>query len=217
MEIETTPSRLNCEFEQQGKRMNSATRESMFDRSKFAATIALATMLVACGGGGSSTIDPKNPMIKYVGTYSGCNNHQELTTTISATGSYQAYIDTKTDFYQNSDCTGAIVGTHTNSSPVTATYQATRNLPVLGVESTLQNLTIDTINISLGIISESLTGSGVSGLCVNYIDGSYCYSNPPTSSLSSEDGLYLNGNLLYTLTLVNGVYKADSVVLTKIH
>ena len=196
--------------------MNSVTREPMFYRFKFATAIALATILAACGGGGSSTIDSQNPMVKYVGTYSGCNNHQELTTTISATGAYQAYIDTKTDFYQNSDCTGAIVGTHTNSSPVTATYQATGNLPVLGVESTLQNLPIDTTNLILAVVSESLTGSGVSGLCVNYIGGSYCYSNPPTTSLNSEGGLYLNGNLLYTLTLVNGVYQADSVVLTKI-
>ncbi len=184
----------------------------MYNKIKLIVALVLAISLAACGGGGSSST---NPFEKYVGTYTGCNNHQESTTIISTTSSNQAFVSTRTDIFENSDCTGANVGTHTYSSPVTVTYLAAENPPVSGVGSTVQNLTIDIINILLPVVSQSLTGSGVNGLCVNYTGGSYCYSTPPTLAVSSQGGFYMVGNLLYSLTYVNGVYQTDSVVLTK--
>jgi hypothetical protein len=184
----------------------------MSNKIKLVVALVLSISLAACGGGSSSST---NPLEKYVGTYTGCNNHQKSTTTISTTSYDQASVSTTTDIFENSDCTGANLGTHTDSSPVTVTYRAAANLPVSGIGSTVQNLTIDIINILLPPVSQSLTGSGVNGLCVNYTGGSYCYSTPPTSAVSSEGGFYMVGNLLYSLTFVNGVYQTDSVVLTK--
>ena len=177
------------------------------------ATVSVA-MLAACGGGGgggSSGDTANNPLSKYVGTYYICDGHSKETVTVAASGSNSISLTYLEDVYQNTNCTGPIVGTYRMPQAVTATYQnqTTANFPPVTL---LPNAdTVDRVTLSSPGQTAQLTGSGVSGSCVNYSGGNVCYNNLVLPAVSTTGAAYLSGNYLITFSLENGVLEADGI------
>lgn len=94
---------------------------------KFLAVILGSTMLVGCGSGGGGSDSPAPPttglpspgpslasptLAKYEGVWrEDCVDHRRFTKTFKATGSTTFSVATQEDFFDNADCTGALVAT----------------------------------------------------------------------------------------------------------
>ena len=81
------------------------------------------------GGGGTTAASPPaattSPLDAYAGTWaSACADHA-VGTLVIARSADTITVGNKTDYYANADCSGAIVGTVTQSADATATYTGT--------------------------------------------------------------------------------------------
>lgn len=180
-----------------------------------ARTIGLALGFVAtlagCGGGdgGSGPVGP-DPLVKYVGTFTACDDHEKATFVLASVGVGVLSNTSRFDVFENKDCTGGLLGTRTYSAPETVTY--VESVPVSGAPYG----SVDKIQMSAPQRTASLTGPGVSGQCVNYPGGQLCYDEGATPPAKTETGgIALAGNQLYVFELVNGVLKPTGDVLTK--
>lgn len=175
------------------------------------ATVSVA-LLAACGGGGGGGGDTaNNPLAKYAGTYYICNGHSKETVNVAASGSNSINLTFVEEIYQNINCSGSVVGTYTLPQPVTATYQnqTTANFPPVTI---LPNAdTVDRVNLSSPGMTAQLTGSGVSGSCVNFPSGNHCFNNLVLPAVSTTGAAYLSGNYFITFSLENGVLEADGI------
>jgi hypothetical protein len=167
-------------------------------------------LLAACGGGGG--VDTaNNPLSKYVGTYYICDGHSKETVSVTALGSNSISLSYLEEIYQNVNCTGPIVGTYRMPQAVTATYesQTTANFPPVTL---LPNAgTVERVSLSSPGMTAQLSGSGVSGSCVNYSGGNVCYSNLVLPPVNTTGATYLSGNYFVTFSLENGVLEADGI------
>ena len=184
----------------------------MIKTVKFVLAATAVATLVACGGGDGTTVSTENnPLKKYEGTYYICDGHTKETVTVTATGSNAVNLTNVEEIYNNTNCSGSVVGTFRLPQPVTATYlnQTTANFPPVTI---LPNAdTVDRVNLSSPAMTAQLTGTGVSGSCVTYTGGNVCYNNINLSALNETGAAYLSGNYLITFNLVNGVLEAEGI------
>lgn len=152
-----------------------------------------------------------NPLKKYEGTYYICDSHSKKTVTVAATGSSSLSLAFVENIHKEQDCTGAIVGTYTLPQVVTATYQyqTTANLPPITILP--DSAAVDQVTISSPSMTAKLTGTGVSGSCVNFNNGNVCFNSLANPASNKTGALYINGNYLITLSVTNGVLEADDI------
>jgi len=182
--------------------------------------LATAAVVSACGGGdGNATNADATASNKWVannGAYAGCdNNHKKRTVTLRAFGSNQATLTIREDIYDGPDCSGTLKGSFSYSSPITITLESTGISAVSGVGAGTQNLSIDRMQFSAPAMTSSLTGLGVQGLCVYYINGYSCYNTMSYSATMGSAGLYFSGNTMASLSVNGAIYVADTPLLTK--
>lgn len=168
---------------------------------KYLAVFLSSMMLVACGGGGSgssdasasppsgvspSAVSPADAeLAKYEGVWrQDCVNHMRLTMTSTATGSTTFSVMKKEDYFDNADCTGALVATGSFGEPdETVQYTATlenASVKLLTGETVVAN--VDPATSVLAVATFTVTGSGVKSTTlvgttmfarIEYADGGY--------------------------------------------
>jgi len=128
-------------------------------------SVMTAMLLSACGGGGSggsapATVTPVDtsagPLSKYAGVWNqGCQNHGIETTTITATNAGSALsMSQKIEYYENVNCTGAIVATGTYTSPVLVAQQVRTE-----ANATVKMLTGETVASSVDVVNATANGA----------------------------------------------------------
>jgi hypothetical protein len=182
------------------------------------------------GGGGGSTAAPPaattSPLDAYAGTWaSACADHAVATLVIARpAGTADAItVGNKTDYYANADCTGAIVGTVTQSADATATYTGTVDATIAPTPGAAAiSVKVDKLTASLPAHTLSVTGSGVTHTtgqwCIAYANGtSTCIRDEGTYPAQNgvAGGLALQGNTLYDLTANGSAWVVDGVFTKK--
>ncbi|ODU07966.1 MAG: hypothetical protein ABS84_14750 [Rubrivivax sp. SCN 71-131] len=176
-------------------------------------------LLAACGGGGGDddADHPQGPLAKYSGTYTYCDRHERGTMTSTASADGRALTLTlRSDYYQQSGCTGAIVGTETISSPVTATYLSTGTAQVVGWPSASSSATrtVDRVQVTAPATTVSLTGSGVTSVdgqpCVVYTNGRTCLESTANGPLNDVAGIAFTDTALLLLVVAGAGYELDT-------
>ncbi|MDO9199668.1 hypothetical protein [Rhodoferax sp.] len=141
---------------------------------KYLAVLLSSMTLVACGGGGGSASSDASAsasadLSKYAGVWrQDCVNHMRLTRTATATGSRTFSVMTKEEYFDNADCTGALVATGSFGQPdEIVTYAPT----LANASVTLQGGGIVTADVDpaasvsagapLSPVPFNVTGSGV--------------------------------------------------------
>lgn len=129
-------------------------------------SVLSAMVLAACGGGSgggtSSTTVPTDtsagPLSKYVGVWNqGCNNHEFVTTTLAATsGGTSLSVTQKTEFFENTNCTGAVVATGTYAQPFLVA-QHVRTEP----NASVKMLTGETVTASIDVANATASGGAI--------------------------------------------------------
>jgi hypothetical protein len=187
----------------------------MDNKFKLALVIVSVTFLAACGGGGSSSggSTAGNPLQKYEGTYSICDvgGHSKQTVTVTANGSNSVNMASVEQIYQNTNCSGAIVGTYSLPSPITATYQSQTTASFPQVTIMPRSDIVESVTISAPAMTAILVGSGVSGSCVTYATGNQCFNNLSMAAQAFTAAFYLRGNYFVTFDRQNGVLVANGI------
>ncbi|WP_293603794.1 hypothetical protein [Polaromonas sp. UBA4122] len=197
---------------------------------KYLAVLLSSTMLVACGGGGSGSSDasaspssavsssassspavsPANAeLAKYEGVWrQDCLNHMRLTMTSTATSSTIFSVMRKEEYFDNPDCTGALVATGSfGQLDETVQYTATlanASVTLLTGETVVAN--VDPATSVLAVAPFTITGSGVKSTYVQgmtfatiaYANGEYVVIQRAALSGKTTHGALLlrNGELL---------------------
>jgi hypothetical protein len=185
------------------------------------ACVAAASVLSACGGGGSAASGPVTPpatapFAKYVGDWKDvCQFHHRETVTVATTtaSATTATLSDRIDYFANADCSGTLVATGVYSQPIaTLQYVTTENNATVHLQSGL-SLT-GAVDRGTGTGSDatvSFTGSGVSSSVVNgktvwHIAYSGGGTDIQINSVlgATPGGLFLNNSQLYVVTAVAG-------------
>ena len=173
-------------------------------------------VLAACGGGGSdSGGDSPSPLAKYVGTYAFCDGNEKVQLSISTIDSRSISLIQRSDYYMDRNCVGAVVGTETQSAPLTATYVSTGTSTVIGYPSasSVATYVVDRLSINVPALTVSLTGTGVTTIngqsCVVYSNGRACIGGPPTPAQGVVGGLAFTDVALLLLTGTATGYERD--------
>jgi hypothetical protein len=197
---------------------------------KYLAVLLSSTMLVACGGGGSgssdasaspssavspsasssSVVSPANvELAKYEGVWrQDCVNHMRLTMTATAISSTIFSVMRKEEYFDNADCTGALVATGSFGQPdETAQYTATlanASVKLLTGETVVAN--VEPATSVLAVARFTFTGSGVvtseyafgtTFARIKYADGEVVIQRAALSGQTTHGALLLrNGELL---------------------
>lgn len=138
-----------------------------------------------------------------------------MTTVVSADG-YSASLSLVETYYQDTNCSGAVVGTVTLSSALSATYVRTEGAVVSGwpTANSSQSLTVDRLSITAPATTTTLTGSGVTTiggkLCVAYTNGSTCPDFTPNPPLSVTGGLAQTDTAVLLLQATTTGYTVDT-------
>ncbi|MEO6320314.1 MAG: hypothetical protein ABIR56_06620, partial [Polaromonas sp.] len=174
---------------------------------KYLAVLLSSTMLVACGGGGSGGSDasvPPSPSLlpaapspsqvspasdelaKYEGVWrTDCLNHMRVTMTSTAIGSTTFSVMRKEEYFDNADCTGALVATGSYGQlDETVQYSATL------ANASVKLLTGDTVVASVDPAPSVLAVA------------------PFTFTGSRVKSTYVQGTTYGTITYANGEYVA---------
>jgi hypothetical protein len=175
-----------------------------------ALTMGLAVILSACGGGdggGDQATPAQDQLLKYVGTYTGCDDHEKTTMTLSAASGGALSMASRYDVYQSSDCTGSLLGSRTLSAPATLTF--IESVPTSGAGYSA----IDKILMTAPQRAATMTGPGVVGQCVNYPGGQLCYEDGAIEPAASERGGFaLGGTALNVFELDGSSFKLLTVL-----
>ena len=182
------------------------------------ATVSIA-LITACGGGSGGTTSVSavdNKWVSNVGTYYSCDSHTKQTATLTPTGSNQLAISIKWEVFSLDACAGTLIGVVSPMS-LTMTYIKTVMATVTGVgtRTSVQNLSIDTVTTTAPAQNLTLTGSGVTGNCVNYLNGNNCFNNLSFPSQSMNAGIYLSSTAFATLVQNGSTWIADQPNFTK--
>ncbi|MFC5477960.1 hypothetical protein [Massilia suwonensis] len=183
---------------------------------------AVLPVLSSCGGGegesGTSTAPvstaPVAPLAAYLGNWAtSCHFHAIDYASIShAPGTTDSIsITYKTDYHVNPDCSGAVLGTWTQSASATAVYEGSVDSSIVFIGgSAAVAARVDKVTTSLPSHTWSVTGTGVEhsvvdGLaqwCITYANGDRsCIMDEGTyrAFVVNPTGLYLQGNVMYEL------------------
>lgn len=161
--------------------------------------LAAVAALSACGGGGGGdSAQPQNgPLEKYVRSYAFCEGHEKVQLTIASVNSNSVTLSKRSDYYQEVNCAGAVVGTETNSQPLQATYVSSETATVTGWPAALSSarFTVDRVTVNLPAYDITLTGTGVSTIngkrCVSYTGGQTCLNQTTIPAEVFPAGLVL--------------------------
>ena len=191
---------------------------STLSKKKLAIAATVAALLTACGGGGGTTSvsNVDNKWASNAGTYYSCDSHTKQTATLTPNGTNQLAISLKQEVFSLDACTGTVIGTVSTMS-MTMTYINTIAATVTGVgtRTSLQNLSIDTVTVTAPAQNLTLTGSGVTGNCVNYLNGNTCFNSLSIPSVLMNAGIYLSSTAFATLVQNGSAWVADQPNLTK--
>lgn len=181
--------------------------------------LVVPLLLAACGGGGGESAQPAGagPLAKYAGTATYCDGHERgtLTTTVSPDG-YSASLSLVSTYHQDANCAGAVVGTETMSTAISATYISTGNatVPSWPTPSASTAVAVDRVSLASPAGTRTLAGPGVSlingQLCVSYTNGRTCLGSTGYGALSAVGGLALTGNALLLLEATPSGYQLDT-------
>jgi hypothetical protein len=172
--------------------------------------LSFAAVLTACGGGGDGG-SSSTATGKYAGTHSYCDGDHtryRLVLTETVNGNYSV-LDSEVT-YQNSNCTGNVLATYSATVPSIATFVETSVAPIR-VPDLASSLSLDKYKLNVPQSTATLTGSGVTGNCVNYPGGRFCY-DLSSDAYQVDLGLYLTSAGFYGLILEDGVYAGDLYV-----
>ncbi len=159
-----------------------------------------------------------NRLAKYAGVYHYCEDNEKSTLTLVANVSDGLNLTMASDVYSGNNCSGSVVGSYRWIQPAVITYQSQTHATLPEVTLLPQSDTVDEVSISLAGVSAQLTGSGVSGNCVNYsfTSGSLTRSGESCFELTfpstPESGaLYLTADSQYLVAFqrTNGVLGAE--------
>ncbi|MGK5034081.1 hypothetical protein [Janthinobacterium sp. LB3P118] len=188
-----------------------------------------ATLLTACGGGGSGTTQQlagdsgsTSPLAAYVGTWqSACDHHdrQVLVIAFKNDGSGSLELTPTGETYFKADCSGPVVATDGMSAKITGKPDGTADMLIkLAENATATSLRVDKITSSVPAYTFLRTGTtvkyvqvdGKNNWCVDVDNGSSCMQDDGMQpALSIPGGLSLRGNELYTVMLDKGAYVLD--------
>lgn len=194
--------------------------------------LCAALLVTACGGGGSPTTPPVPPskVAAYLGQWvAACQNHEIETMVVSAAAGVKDGLTfaSSTNFYTAADCSGAAVGTRTESAHPAATYTSSTSAAVVltaGVPAT--SLPIDLVAVYSPGYAITIAGPGVTKairentpcLCMDLGAGSLtCYAEGETMPAFGpvSSGMYASGNKLYMLGVDGAGYKANGIFTRK--
>jgi hypothetical protein len=189
---------------------------------KYTLAATSLALVAACGGGGGGTgSTADNPLQKYEGTYYVCDANEKTTLQMVPTGSNGLNVTMSAEVYSADNCGGSVIGSYRWNSPALLTYTGatTANLPPVTVLPYAD--TLDKVTLNISSMTATLTGSGVSGSCVNYSystgsgtrTGNHCY-DLVMNATSSNGALYKssNGQYVVQFELNNGTYEAQMMV-----
>lgn len=184
--------------------------------------------LAGCGGGGGGSESTPTPLPEpvrlapYIGSWTeGCDGHELATHVIARTSADTINFAAKSQYFANSGCTGAILGTETSSANVTMTYTGvTDSSVVLKAGSAAVPAKIDLVTVRLPQGSTTVTGPGVvhtvkdgqARWCITYsVGNSVCIIDdgvePAQGPISA--GLYATGNEMHLVLASGGTYASD--------
>lgn len=179
----------------------------------YALSITALAALVACGGGGGGDAENKAPvgaLEKYAGSYAYCDqDHTKYSIVLTSAGNDTLEAVPTEVTYQNSNCSGSILGTYSWTAPEKITLSSTSVGTVSG-GGLPASLLIEKVQRTLSNINITLTGPNVSGNCITYPGGSFCYEKGPFNE-TKQGGLYLSDGKLHELLLENGVYNVNGI------
>lgn len=185
------------------------------------ACVAVASVLSACGGGGSSAgsvVNPPTtaPFAKYVGDWQDvCQFHHRETITVATltASATTATLSDRIDYFDNEDCTGALVATGVYSKPIaTLQYVTTENNATVHLQSG-QSLVgaVDRGAATASDATVSFSGSGVSSSVVNGKTVWHIVYNGGSTDIqinnvlgANPGGLFLSSGQLYIVTAESG-------------
>ncbi|NDP38604.1 MAG: hypothetical protein GZ093_07610 [Rhodoferax sp.] len=184
---------------------------------KFLAAILSSSILVACGSGGGGSDAPASPTtespttpspaIEALAQFEGvwredCNDHMRVTKTSTATSGTTFSVVTREDYYDNADCTGALVATGSYGVPdETVTYAPTlANASVTLL--TGENIQADVAPATsvAAVATFTVTGSGVKATelvgttlfaRIEYANGDYLVMTHPGLGGQTTYGAFL--------------------------
>lgn len=161
---------------------------------------------VVGGGGGQGASEPVTSASKYVGTYVSCDgDHTKYINTISDLGNGRLRFIPVEITYQNSNCTGRILATYSESQPTTASFLGSSTVAVSG-PGFPSRVSMDRFSAEIPNMRASLAGPGVDGNCVNYPGGRFCYELNVVSE-RVEVGFQVSGNGFNAFLFEDGVYE----------
>lgn len=183
--------------------------------------------LSACGGGSTQapqtvTSNPP-PLSVYVGTWQGdCVFHEQETAimTMPSTATGAIEVNLRTDYFDNTNCTGVIRGTSTQSANLSITFvKSIDTFAVLAPNGALTAIRAEQINASSPASFDTLTGVGVQNVikngkaqwCISFSNGdSSCINNDGLSPARSGSGaMYLRNNEMFLLSPSGTNYSVD--------
>jgi hypothetical protein len=174
--------------------------------------------LSGCGGGGDDTVSAPStsgPLAKYAGTYSFCDGNEKAQITVAEMNSTTISITSKSDYYINSNCQGAIIGTETYSVPVQAVYISNNQAkvvdwPTFG-SSSIQS--VDRVTFSIAARTTSVTGTNVTtsgrDRCISYTGGSTCIDTSPEVAANLTGGIAFTNTAILILTATPDGYARE--------
>lgn len=159
------------------------------------------------------------PLDAYIGTWTAnCVAHERTTATITrAAGSTnQLSVSSKSDYYANENCTGAIRGTSTTSAPYLVTYVETKDGNLVNSPHDVQTPgKVDYVTITFPQRTVSVTGPGVTyGLSLGMMVWTIAYDNDPYPTILADlvlpaerldRGFFLKGNEYYQTRLITSL------------
>lgn len=180
--------------------------------------VAVVVALAGCGGGGgggaSDVNQLANPLVKYEGAYYVCDGHSKRSVTAVAQGGDSLTLTLEEKIYKEENCLGVVVGTLTNPNPMTVKYTGKTAATMPAITVLPYSDMVDVVSASISAMTQQLSGSGVSGLCVNYTNGHTCFDTLIVPAQVGSGAIYLTGNYLVQFELTNGLL-APSDILSK--
>jgi len=182
-------------------------------------TVAITIpLLAACGGGGGASDpvpDSSRPLAKFVRSYVYCDGNERAQLTIAEVNSTTISLTIKSDYYQNTNCAGAIVGTESVSAPIQAIHQSTGSATVTGwpAANSTATLSVDRTTFQIPALTTTVTGTGVTTVngerCVAYTNGRTCIDVSPTTAQTIVGGLAFTDTALLILTATSTGYTRE--------
>jgi hypothetical protein len=169
---------------------------------------ASITLTIGCGGGGGGISDTSESLSnsKYVGSYYYCDgDHISFSVTLTDAGNGNLNATPLEVTYQNSNCTGNILATYSESRPTAMIYTG-NSIVSVNAPGFPSSTSLDKFRASIPSMQAILVGPGVVGNCVNYPGGRFCY-NLSVVAENLDIGFQQSDNGFHAFLLENGIYQ----------